>query len=133
MLVPKSVPRSDQLNTVTSNQPQPTTWQIIHRSSLTVNSLEQRKFMLQCLLLKQSKQMVLLVIPLRHWLPLVLTYAAKSAREPIWQAIWDLVKSLSEAMANPLPNFWKISKNFIEGKYRKVNRRMFYDRAIVHP
>ena len=59
--------------------------------------------------------------------------AAKSAREPIWQAIWDLVKSVSEAMANPLPNFWKISKNFIEGKYRKVSRRMVYDRVIVHP
>lgn len=90
--------------------------------------------MLQCLLLKQSKQMALLVIPLRRRLPLILIYAAKSAREPIWQAIWDLVKSVSEAMANPLPNFWKISKNFIEGKYRKVNRRMFsYDRATVHP
>lgn len=36
-------------------------------------------------------------------------------------------------MANPLPNFWKISKNFIEGKYRKVNRRMIYDRVVVHP
>ncbi|KAK2461007.1 hypothetical protein APHAL10511_006948 [Amanita phalloides] len=44
---------------------------------------------------------------------------AKSAGEPRWQSIWDLIKSVSEAMVNPLPSFWKISKNFKEGKYRK--------------
>ncbi|KAF8633062.1 hypothetical protein AX15_001537 [Amanita polypyramis BW_CC] len=44
---------------------------------------------------------------------------AKSTGEPIWQAIWDMIKAISEAMVNALPNFWKISKNFMEGKYRK--------------
>ncbi|KIL63509.1 hypothetical protein M378DRAFT_164391 [Amanita muscaria Koide BX008] len=44
---------------------------------------------------------------------------AKSAAEPIWQAILDMVKTVSEAMLSALPSFWRISKNFMEGKYRK--------------
>ena len=38
----------------------------------------------------------------------------------MWQAVLTMVKNLSEAMLAALPNFWKISKSFIEGKYRKV-------------
>ena len=38
----------------------------------------------------------------------------------MWQAIFDLVKNISEVLLSSLPNFWKISKNFIDGKYKKV-------------
>jgi hypothetical protein len=43
-----------------------------------------------------------------------------SEGEPVWQAIFDLVKNISEVLLASLPNFWKISKNFMEGKYKKV-------------
>jgi hypothetical protein len=39
-----------------------------------------------------------------------------------WQAIFDLVKNTSEVMLSTLPNFWKIAKNFMDGKYKKVPR-----------
>ncbi len=31
-----------------------------------------------------------------------------------------MVKNVSEAMLTPLPNFWRISKSFMEGRYKKV-------------
>lgn len=31
-----------------------------------------------------------------------------------------MVKSISEVMLSTLPNFWKISVAFLDGKYRKV-------------
>ncbi|KAJ3551008.1 hypothetical protein NM688_g4954 [Phlebia brevispora] len=37
----------------------------------------------------------------------------------VWQAVLTMVKNLSEAMLSALPNFWKISKSFLEGKYKK--------------
>ncbi|KAJ3567835.1 hypothetical protein NP233_g6101 [Leucocoprinus birnbaumii] len=43
----------------------------------------------------------------------------QSEGEPVWQAIFDLVKNVSEVLLSSLPNFWKISKNFMEGKYKK--------------
>lgn len=45
---------------------------------------------------------------------------AKSADEPIWQAIHDMVKNISEVMMSSLPSFWRISKDFMEGKFKKV-------------
>ncbi|KXN89146.1 Exocyst complex component 2 [Leucoagaricus sp. SymC.cos] len=42
-----------------------------------------------------------------------------SEGEPVWQAVFDLVKNISEVLLSSLPNFWKISKNFMEGKYKK--------------
>jgi hypothetical protein len=45
---------------------------------------------------------------------------AKSASEPAWQAVLDLVKNVSEAISSSLPSFWTLSKNFIDGKYKKV-------------
>ncbi|KAK0446022.1 exocyst complex component sec5 [Desarmillaria tabescens] len=45
---------------------------------------------------------------------------AESAGEPVWQAIVDLAKNLSEVMMASLPNFWKISTSFTEGKFKKV-------------
>ncbi|KAF9068906.1 exocyst complex component Sec5-domain-containing protein [Rhodocollybia butyracea] len=47
------------------------------------------------------------------------TIIAKSAGEPVWQATLDLVKNVSEAMMGNLPNFWKISSGFIDGKFKK--------------
>jgi hypothetical protein len=47
-------------------------------------------------------------------------FAAKSADEPLWQAILDMVKNVSEAMMSSLPSFWRISKDFMEGKFKKV-------------
>ena len=45
---------------------------------------------------------------------------AKSTGEPTWQAILELVKNLSEIMLASLPSFWKISRSFIEGRFKKV-------------
>ncbi|CAA7268370.1 unnamed protein product [Cyclocybe aegerita] len=46
---------------------------------------------------------------------------AKSPAESVWQAIHDMVKSISEAMLASLPSFWRISKNFMDGKFKKPN------------
>lgn len=47
-------------------------------------------------------------------------HVANSPAEPVWQAIHELVKNVSEAMLTPLPSFWKISKSFLDGRFRKV-------------
>jgi exocyst complex component 2 len=39
----------------------------------------------------------------------------------VWQVTLELVKSLSEVILTTVPNFWKIAKNYTEGKYKKVN------------
>ncbi|RXW20181.1 hypothetical protein EST38_g5679 [Candolleomyces aberdarensis] len=44
---------------------------------------------------------------------------AKSPGEPTWQAILELVKNVSEIMLASLPSFWKISRSFIEGRFKK--------------
>ncbi|KAJ8087260.1 Exocyst complex component S5 [Marasmius tenuissimus] len=44
---------------------------------------------------------------------------AKAPGEAVWQAIFDLVKNVSESMVSSLPNFWKIATSFIEGKFKK--------------
>ncbi|PIL27676.1 hypothetical protein GSI_10828 [Ganoderma sinense ZZ0214-1] len=44
---------------------------------------------------------------------------AVSAGQDIWEAIHTMVKNVSEAMLIPLPNFWRISKSFMEGRYKK--------------
>ncbi|KAJ4468807.1 exocyst complex component sec5 [Lentinula aciculospora] len=46
---------------------------------------------------------------------------AKSGGEPMWQAILDLVKNVGEAMMGSLPNFWKISSGFMDGKFKKTS------------
>jgi exocyst complex component 2 len=47
--------------------------------------------------------------------------SANSAAEPVWQAISNVVKGLSEVMLTSLPNFWRVSTSFMEGKFKKVN------------
>ncbi|KAN0136858.1 Exocyst complex component Sec5 domain containing protein [Lactarius tabidus] len=44
----------------------------------------------------------------------------QSGGHEIWQTILDLVKSVSEVMMTALPNFWKIAKGFLDGKYKKT-------------
>lgn len=50
-----------------------------------------------------------------------LLWSAKSARELLWQAILDMVKNLSEIILSSLPNFWKIAKSFMDGKFKRVS------------
>ncbi|KAH9477787.1 Exocyst complex component SEC5B [Psilocybe cubensis] len=47
------------------------------------------------------------------------TLIAKSPGEPVWQAIHDMIKNISEAMLSSLPSFWKIAKGFMDGKFKK--------------
>ncbi|KAF9482707.1 exocyst complex component sec5 [Pholiota conissans] len=48
---------------------------------------------------------------------------AQSPGEPVWQAIHDMVKNISEAMMSSLPTFWKISKSFMDGKLKKSSNQ----------
>ncbi|KAH8993621.1 exocyst complex component Sec5-domain-containing protein [Lactarius hatsudake] len=43
----------------------------------------------------------------------------QSGGHEVWRVILDLVKGVSEVMMSALPNFWKIAKGFLDGKYRK--------------
>ncbi|KAJ6631115.1 exocyst complex component Sec5-domain-containing protein [Mycena sp. CBHHK59/15] len=47
------------------------------------------------------------------------TVVAKCAAEPVWQAVFDMVKMVSEIALSSLPNFWRISKSFMDGKFKK--------------
>ncbi|CDO75740.1 hypothetical protein BN946_scf184921.g16 [Trametes cinnabarina] len=47
------------------------------------------------------------------------TIIAHSGGHEIWEAIQTMVKNISEAMMTPLPSFWRISKSFMEGRYKK--------------
>ncbi|KAF7761527.1 hypothetical protein Agabi119p4_9519 [Agaricus bisporus var. burnettii] len=47
------------------------------------------------------------------------TNLGKSENEPVWEAVFSLVKGVSEVLLSSLPDFWKISKNFMDGKYKK--------------
>ncbi|KAG2003313.1 hypothetical protein CC2G_003924 [Coprinopsis cinerea AmutBmut pab1-1] len=44
---------------------------------------------------------------------------AKSPGEPVWQAVLELVKNISEVLLASLPSFWKISRSFIDGRFKK--------------
>ncbi|KIP09756.1 hypothetical protein PHLGIDRAFT_126060 [Phlebiopsis gigantea 11061_1 CR5-6] len=44
---------------------------------------------------------------------------AQAGGYDVWQAILNMVKSISEVILTSLPNFWKISLAFSDGKYRK--------------
>ena len=52
-------------------------------------------------------------------------FTAQSGGHEVWNAVFDLVKNVSEIMMSSLPNFWKIAKGFLDGKYRKVRRHYF--------
>jgi exocyst complex component 2 len=38
----------------------------------------------------------------------------------VWRATHDLVKAASELLLKWLPNFWRVGKGFLNGKYKKV-------------
>ncbi|KAH9477696.1 Exocyst complex component SEC5A [Psilocybe cubensis] len=42
-----------------------------------------------------------------------------SRSEPVWSAILNLVKSVSEVVSTSLPSFWKVGKDFLEGRFTK--------------
>ncbi|KAG1737399.1 exocyst complex component Sec5-domain-containing protein [Suillus lakei] len=44
---------------------------------------------------------------------------AQAGGHEVWQAIWDMVKNVSEVMVSSLPNFWKIARSFLEGKFKR--------------
>lgn len=56
----------------------------------------------------------------------------KSENEPVWEAVFSLVKSVSEVLLSSLPDFWKISKNFMDGKYKKVCMACFEISPVHH-
>ncbi|CAG8621305.1 2618_t:CDS:10, partial [Ambispora leptoticha] len=45
--------------------------------------------------------------------------ASKDMDVQTWKAILNIVKSLSDLLLRCLPDFWKLSKSFIEGKFQK--------------
>lgn len=49
-------------------------------------------------------------------------HLAQSPGEPVWLAIHDLIKNVSEIMMSSIPSFWKISKSFMDGKFKKVGK-----------
>ncbi len=47
--------------------------------------------------------------------------AAQSSTESAWNAIFELVRSMSEVLSSSLPTFWRISKVLMRGKIKRVN------------
>jgi len=45
---------------------------------------------------------------------------AESVANPGWQAVLDLVKTVSESFSSSLHNFWAVSKSLIDGKLKRV-------------
>jgi esterase/lipase superfamily enzyme len=50
---------------------------------------------------------------------------ALSGGHDVWNVVFDMVKNVSDVMMSTLPNFWKIAKGFLDGKYRKVRFHCF--------
>ncbi|TDL24651.1 hypothetical protein BD410DRAFT_838154 [Rickenella mellea] len=48
---------------------------------------------------------------------------AKGAGHEVWDATLDTVKNLSEVIITSLPNFWRIAKSYMDGKFRRSNTR----------
>jgi hypothetical protein len=48
--------------------------------------------------------------------------SARGTGSDVWKTTHELVKSLSEIMLSTIPNFWKIAKGYMDGKYKKVNQ-----------
>lgn len=49
------------------------------------------------------------------------TVISQSGGHEEWQGIVDLIKSVSEVMVSALPNFWRISKGYMDGKFKKTS------------
>lgn len=50
---------------------------------------------------------------------------AQSGGHDVWHVVFEMVKNVSEVMMSTLPNFWKIAKGFLGGKYKKVRFHCF--------
>lgn len=48
--------------------------------------------------------------------------AATTGNYELWEMIVTYVKNVSEVMIASLPSFWRIAKNFLDGKYKRVGR-----------
>ncbi|EJD05538.1 uncharacterized protein FOMMEDRAFT_152861 [Fomitiporia mediterranea MF3/22] len=48
---------------------------------------------------------------------------AQATGHEIWEATLDMVKSVSETLLSSLPNFWRIAKGYMDGKFRKSAER----------
>ncbi|TFY80240.1 hypothetical protein EWM64_g3773 [Hericium alpestre] len=48
------------------------------------------------------------------------TVISQSGGHEVWQAIVEMIKSVSEAMMSALPNFWRIAKGFFDGRFKKT-------------
>ncbi|KAF8434522.1 exocyst complex component Sec5-domain-containing protein [Boletus edulis BED1] len=44
---------------------------------------------------------------------------AQSGGHEVWEAIFEMTKNMSETLLSSLPNFWKIARSFIEGKFKR--------------
>ncbi|KAL4068578.1 exocyst complex component Sec5-domain-containing protein [Scleroderma yunnanense] len=44
---------------------------------------------------------------------------AQGGGHEIWETISEMVKNVSEVLLSLLPNFWKIAKSFLEGKFKR--------------
>ena len=51
---------------------------------------------------------------------------AQATGHDIWETVLDMVKNVSEAMLSSLPNFWRIAKEYMDGKYKKVRQRLIH-------
>jgi exocyst complex component 2 len=81
-----------------------------------------------CVAALETKQAESIIGTLPISLPLIhdvrLTNIAASAKAngwEVWEAVLNMVKNLSEIVSNSLPNFWKIAKLYMEGKFKKVS------------
>ena len=45
---------------------------------------------------------------------------AQGPGSEVWKSTLELVKSLSDVLTSSLPNFWKVAKDYMDGKFRKV-------------
>ncbi|KAH8101822.1 exocyst complex component Sec5-domain-containing protein [Cristinia sonorae] len=48
---------------------------------------------------------------------------AQAGGHDVWQAVMTMVKNISEVMLSSLPNFWKISRAFMDGKFKGGSSR----------
>lgn len=62
---------------------------------------------------------------------IVISELSSSSVEKVWVAILEMVKSTSEVVSAMLPNFWRISKGFMEGKFKRVREYCLFDRLLL--
>jgi exocyst complex component 2 len=49
-------------------------------------------------------------------------WLATTGNRELWEATVAYLKNVSEVMIMSLPSFWRIAKNFLDGKYKRVSR-----------